>query len=45
MNPCLHGESQLEKEQKRSWLAIAEELSHEQDSAKVAELAEELNKP
>src|SRR5262249_328976 len=32
------------KEQKRSWSAIAEELSQEQDSGKVGELAEELNK-
>ena len=29
---------------KRSWLAIAKELSEEQDSAKFGELAEELNK-
>lgn len=30
-------------EEKRSWSAIAEELSQEQDSEKVGKLAEELN--
>lgn len=31
------------KEEKRSWLAIAKELSQEQDPKKFGELAEELN--
>jgi len=40
----INGHDGRVKEQGRSWLAIAEELSQEQDSGKVGELVEELNK-
>lgn len=40
----INGHDGRVKEQTRPWLAIAEELSHEQDSGKVGKLAVELNK-